>query len=143
MRKLVIAAALVALAQPVMAERISGGGQVLNQVRAKYGLKPVRFSKKLQAAAEAHGREMVNQGYFSHTGANGSTVGRRVDRVGYGYCYVVENLAMTRQDVWHVMNMWLNSDYHRDNMLSRKVREYGFAKVGERHWIMVMGKPGC
>ena len=36
---------------------------------------------------------MVANGFFSHTGANGSSVGDRLNAVAYGWASVAENIA--------------------------------------------------
>jgi len=74
---------------------VSGGdvGALLNAARARNGLPPLARSRQLTAAAEVHARDMARNRFFSHTGSDRSSVGQRVQRQGYGFCFVAENIA--------------------------------------------------
>src|SRR5947207_308075 len=52
----------------------------VNRLRRSHGLRPLRVSTKLAAAATQHSQEMARMGYFSHDSANGSAFWRRVQR---------------------------------------------------------------
>src|SRR5881296_382171 len=56
-------------------------GQI-NAFRASHGLAPLRESRRLDAAARSHSRQMARLGYFSHDSANGTSF---LDRVRQFY----------------------------------------------------------
>jgi uncharacterized protein YkwD len=114
--------------------------QMLNAQRAAHGLHPVQPHALLQAAAEAHARDMARGKFMSHRGSDGSNVAQRVQRHGFCYRAVNENIAMGFRDPAQVMTGWYNSPGHRRNALSRQVTHYGFAAV-DRAWVLVMGRP--
>lgn len=128
---------------PVVADPVPNGDQMINALRKQVGAKSLRHSPKLQAAAEAHGRDMVANGFFDHKGSNGGTVGSRVTAQGYRFCYVSENIASGFRDMSKVVEGWSHSPGHRKNMLNKKARDYGFAVVGGNMWVLVLGKDGC
>jgi uncharacterized protein YkwD len=107
----------------------------LNQIRAQYGLKPVKVSARLTASAEQHSREMAADGYFEHTSADGTSFWKRIDRWyasgGYGYWSVGENLLWSSPDVdpAHALQRWMASPEHRSNILAARWREVGVAAV--------------
>jgi len=51
--------------------------QEINRVRAAHGVPPLRTDRRLQAAAEAHSRDMVAHGYLGH-----GDFGRRLQSYG-------------------------------------------------------------
>src|SRR4051794_15219381 len=50
----------------------------LNEIRAQHGLKPLTLSPDLSAAALAHSRDMVSNGYFAHCSAGGQPFWKRI-----------------------------------------------------------------
>ena len=91
--------------------------QRLNVARAKKGRGPLRVSDKLTRAAAKHARDMAEEGYFSHTGSDGSEVGDRVNSQGYGYCVVAENIAKGQHNMIEAIRSWMDSRGHRRNIL--------------------------
>lgn len=96
----------------------------------------------LEAAARAHANDMVQRNFFSHSGSNGSTVGKRVRALGYRYCIVAENISKGHRTQTAVMQGWANSSGHYRNMVNRKVSEFGLANVGDV-WVMVLASRNC
>lgn len=113
--------------------------RLANQYRVQRGLTPMTVSPALEAAAEAHGRDMVQNRFFSHRGSNGSRLGERVRRQRYRYCVISENIAMGTYNAQEVIQVWMNSRGHRRNILKRNVREVGVIRAGGGIWVMVMG----
>src|SRR5262249_3498434 len=67
----------------------------MNDVRAGYGLRPLRIDTSLTAAARQHTFEMLNVGYFEHESANGGAFSTRIARfykAGTGGWQVGENI---------------------------------------------------
>ena len=52
----------------------------LNAIRRGHGLAPVRLSKPLSAAADAHSQAMGTYGFFAHDSRDGSEFWKRVQR---------------------------------------------------------------
>ena len=71
-------------------------GYALNQVnaaRAAYGFAGLRLDGAVSAVANAHAWDMLRNGYFSHTGLDGSTVRTRLSRAGVSYSHAGENIC--------------------------------------------------
>lgn len=84
----------VAPAVPAAAPASSLAGYALNQVnaaRAAYGFAPVVLDGAVSAVASAHAWDQARNGYFSHTGANGSTREGRLAAGGVGFSWSGEN----------------------------------------------------
>lgn len=121
---LVLAAAGAAPAAATPAE----AGQMLaliNQIRTEHGLPTVRLEPRLTEAAEAHSRDMARHDVLGHEGSDGSTLEDRMARVGYAFRVVAENVAGGQKTPEQVVEAWMNSPEHRENILRPAVRQIG------------------
>ena len=55
----------------------------------------------------------------SHAGSDGSNAGQRIERQGYRWRAWAENVAVGYPDAASVMDGWMNSPGHRENILER------------------------
>jgi uncharacterized protein YkwD len=81
---------------PVPAPSGSGVALALNQInasRAQYGFAPLVLDGAITNVANAHAWDMLNYGYFSHTGRDGSSVRTRLSRAGVPYSHAGENIC--------------------------------------------------
>lgn len=110
---------------------------LINGVRAHYGLPALHLQSPLISAARAHSREMLRDDYFSHRSITGLSPATRVVRSGYslsGYrSWVVgENIGLglgvlgTPQAIFAA---WMHSPAHRANILNRRFRDVGLGEV--------------
>lgn len=146
-RALWCAAALIALllsrahAQDPTAEVL----RLVNQARVRHGLAPIARAAELDVAAERHSRDMAINGFFSHTGSDGSNAGQRANAAGYFWYAWGENIAAGFPTAAAVMEAWMNSPGHRANILQPIFQEIGIAVVqqaGSRYgvyWTQVFG----
>jgi uncharacterized protein YkwD len=102
---------------------------------------------KLSTAALNHSTDMATKNFFSHTGSNGSTVGKRVTAAGYSWGYVNENIAAGYTTPAQVVSGWLASAGHCANMMNKTATQIGVgyayhANATYKHyWTMVGAKP--
>lgn len=142
MRHLLTVLLLVAATHAPASESVLAA-PVLNQLRQEAGLPPLAPSTTLERAARMHAEDMVRNGFFSHTGTDGSRVAQRANRVAYPWCSIAENIAMGQRSVSEVMRDWMKSPSHRKNILNRRVVEYGLVRGPRDTWVLVLGRPGC
>ncbi|WP_272819107.1 CAP domain-containing protein [Scytonema hofmannii] len=114
--------------------------QDINKVRVKYGLKPLQNNEKLVQIARRYSREMAEKNFFSHTGANGSTLSQRAQSGGIIYWVVGENLFKStniRRPVPVAVDGWMKSPGHRENILRPIFKETGVGvwKIGSTYYI--------
>lgn len=79
---------------PAAAPATTLAGYALNQVnaaRAAYGRAPLVLDSSISAVASAHAWDQANNGYFSHTGRDGSSRDTRLRRGGVSFGYSGEN----------------------------------------------------
>ena len=109
---------------------------LLNGERADRGLAPLASNGRLATAATAYAADLVAGSYFSHTGRDGSGLLDRVERTGYlprnaGWV-LGENLAWGTGALatpGAIMQAWMNSPGHRENILNPDFREIGIGVV--------------
>ena len=105
---------------------------LLNQERAKRGLRPLRANKRLALAAKRHAEDMVRRDYFSHESPTGTDFVTRIRKAGYTRPTLGENLAAGSGQYATpaaTVRSWMNSPGHRANILHRRFREAGVGVV--------------
>ncbi len=106
----------------------------VNRVRQHYGCSPLIANPRLDEAARRHSARMAAMDFFSHTDPDGQTVVERLRAVGIDrFKAVGENIfyGQDLSDVVHVVvEGWLKSPSHRENLLSKGYRQAG---VGVAH----------
>ncbi|MGE5360421.1 MAG: CAP domain-containing protein [Bacteroidales bacterium] len=112
----------------------------VNAQRRAHGVRPLTLDARLNRAAAAHAHDLARTGRLSHTGSDGSKAGDRVDRAGYRWSEVAENLAeSTATSPSAIVADWMRSRPHRKNMLNGAYRDLGVGHEG-RIWVIVLGK---
>lgn len=98
---------------------------LVNQERAKAGCSALTVNAKLTTAALNHSKDMAAHSNMSHTGSDGSDPGARITRAGYSWMTYGENVAYGYSTPEQVMNGWMNSPGHRENILNCAFKEIG------------------
>lgn len=109
---------------PMSAESVV---DAMNRERAARGLAPLRLNARLNAAAQDRARDMFAKHYFEHVSPDGIDPFSWVDREGYDYTVIGENLATGYGTATSVVDGWMDSPGHRENILERDFRDVGIA----------------
>ncbi len=104
---------------------------LINQERQDRGIGSLSPQGQLATAGRNHSADMACNGFFSHTGSDGSLPWDRVSALGYSYSSIAENIFAGSSNAQTAFNAWLNSPGHRDNMLNPTYTEIG---IGYRYW---------
>jgi uncharacterized protein YkwD len=109
---------------------------LINEERAKAGVRPVRSNPTLRRAGLGHSQDMVSDGYFEHTSPSGRTFIERITHTGYmrgaRRWLVGENLVWgsgSQSTPRAMVDGWMGSPAHRANLLRGRFREVGVAAV--------------
>lgn len=97
---------------------------LVNIERSNHGLAPLTWNSQLATAAQSHSSSMANNDFFSHTGVDG-TPRDRISNAGYQYTSAAENIAAGYLTPDDVVTGWMNSQYHRNNILNADLTELG------------------
>lgn len=94
--------------------------RLVNKERAKVGAPPLRFAKDLAASAYVRAVELPTK--FSHTRPNGTKCFTAMPQRGH---ILGENLAGGQTSPKQVVQAWMDSKTHRDNILNPKYTDLG------------------
>ncbi len=103
-----------------------------NLQRAQLGLRPLTLNSQLSTAAQAKANDMFSKSYWAHNAPDGTTPWVFISQSGYNYLYAGENLAKDFANSEGVVNAWMASPSHRENMLKGEYQDVGFAIVNNR-----------
>ena len=113
--------------------------KLVNQERAKAGLKSLSVNQAAAAAANVRAREI--EGAFSHTRPNGSSFSTALKEQGASYRAAGENIAYGQRSAEQVMEGWMNSSGHRANILNAQYTAIGVgvyrSASGTLHWVQL------
>lgn len=118
-----------------------------NQERAKAGCGPLRTNKALTQAAEEHAADMVDQHYFAHDSLDGRSPFDRMKAAGFRGGAMAENIAVGYTTAAAVVQGWMNSEGHRENILNCKYTMIGIGydsgqvkpEWGNGSWVQDFG----
>ena len=99
----------------------------MNRERIARGLRPFRLNQALCLAAADRVRDMLAKHYFNHVSPTGRDPFSWVDRRGYDYTDIGENLAVGYLTAEDVVDGWMHSAGHRENLLRSAFAEVGIA----------------
>jgi len=101
---------------------------------------PLALEARLMVAAQRHSDDMHANGFMSHTGSDGSTLAQRVEREGYAWRALGENVARGYVTPEGVMSAWLASDGHCANVMNPAFVELGLGLEGWS-WTQLFARP--
>jgi uncharacterized protein YkwD len=118
---------------PVLAARAL---ELVNEVRARGArcgersfapAPPVKLSNTLAGVAFGHADDMARHNYFEHVDLTGRSPADRVRAVGYQEKLVGENIAYGPKSADEVVQGWLDSPGHCENIMDPRFAEMGIA----------------
>jgi uncharacterized protein YkwD len=143
-----------AYSEPVLTARLV---ELVNATRAeardcgstRFAAAPaLRRHPQLDAAAGAHARDLAAQGIFELQGSDGSTTATRVERAGYRWSGVGENLIDRHLTPEPIVENWLDDPVQCSNIMHPAFTEVGAARSpwepGSRArivWSLVVARP--
>jgi hypothetical protein len=101
--------------------------ELTNAQRQANGLAPLEYNEQLSQAAALKASDMISRNYWAHYGPDGTTPWSFILTSGYQYEYAGENLAKNFMFSDGVVNAWMDSPTHRDNILRSEYTQIGFA----------------
>ncbi len=118
-----------------------------NKYRVENGLPELKLDPDLCKAASIRADELLASDYScKHSRLDGRKWYTVLDEIGYNYYYGAENIAYTKGDLCTantVMQLWIDSKTHRDNILNTYGDSIGLAytKNGSKvYWVQIFGQ---
>ena len=120
--------------------------ELINAERRHQGLRPLVFNAQLNQMAKIQAQNMAYFQKMAHVLPNATlpTLGDRAHYVGYSYGRLAENVALGYPNAETVVEGWMNSHGHRQNILDGGVVETGIAvaksATGGLYYCQVFGR---
>ncbi len=132
------------------AERLTGDAaleaeviDLVNTERRRARCPEVHLDERLRSAARGHSADMAKHNEMSHDGSDGSSPWDRARRAGYDAA-LSENVAVGYATAEAVMDGWMNSPGHRENILNCEARATGVGLAhsanGTPYWTQMFGR---
>jgi uncharacterized protein YkwD len=130
--------------------------ELINQIRAsgtRCGSRsfapasPVTLSATLASVALGHAADMAAHDYFEHQDLTGHSPADRVRAVGYQEKLVGENIAYGPKSIDEVVQGWLDSPDHCENIMDPRFTQMGIAYAPGQHsrrglyWVQLLAAP--
>lgn len=100
-----------------------------NAKRKEAGLAPLVLDQRLSRAAALKAQDMFSDNYWAHNSPNGKTPWTFISMAGYHYRVAGENLAKNFSVSNGVVDAWMASPTHKDNIMRTDYKDIGFAVV--------------
>ncbi|WP_370871947.1 SafA/ExsA family spore coat assembly protein [Alkalibacillus filiformis] len=111
--------------------------RITNEMRQQHGLQPLKSDWQLSRVARYKSRDMRDQNYFSHQSPTYGSPFDMIEQFNVSYRRAAENIAAGQQSPRSVVDSWMNSQGHRENMLDPNMTHIGvgYAEGGQyRHY---------
>lgn len=121
--------------------------RLVNEFRAKKGLRPLALDPYVMNAAIALAQDMARQDHMSHIGPNGADVGKRLIAAGYSFRVAAENVGVGQKTLSETIEGWKKSPPHSRNLLLADATHMGIAyeyRADSKHktfWTLVVAAP--
>lgn len=103
--------------------------RLVNEQRVEHDLPAIKSNAALRESACAKAADMQDKNYFEHVAPDGKQPWKFLDEAGYRYTAAGENLARNFSDDAELVQAWMDSPTHRENVLG-EYKEQGICTVG-------------
>lgn len=115
----------------------------INQTRIQNGVSALKTNKLLTLAAQRKAQDILTYGYWAHVNpVTGATPWKFILATGYRGKLAGENLAKNFGETQSLVNAWMASPTHKQNLLSSRFQETGIAvttgTVNGQSWTIVV-----
>lgn len=100
---------------------------IVNQNRKKQGLEALTMDEKLMKAAQDRAKELTKS--FSHTRPNGTSCFTIFEKYKITPTASGENIAAGQRSAAAVMDSWMNSPGHKENIMNNRFKKIGVGLV--------------
>lgn len=117
--------------------------ELVNKERISRGLRPYTSNWQLARVARYKSEDMYRNNYFSHQSPVYGSPFDMLRSFGIRFTAAAENIARGQTTAQSVMNSWMNSAGHRDNILNNSFTEIGvgYFNAGTPYWTQMFIRP--
>lgn len=99
--------------------------ETINTIRSSNNLPTLAVSDQLTSVATLRANDMVQHTYYAHSSPSGGDFTQYIE----DNKYACENLYLGDDRAFFPVNAWMNSDSHKQCLLSPKVRFIGYSEA--------------
>ncbi|MBQ7921913.1 MAG: SafA/ExsA family spore coat assembly protein [Clostridia bacterium] len=111
---------------------------LVNRIRVQNGLKELKHNWELSRVARFKSQDMCDNRYFSHTSPTYGSPFTMIRNFGISFRTAGENIAKGYTSPEAVVNGWMNSTGHRQNILNPSYTQIGVGYVANgRYWTQM------
>jgi uncharacterized protein YkwD len=118
--------------------------KLVNKEREKINISKLTLNNKLIQAAKNKAKSLIDQEYFDHNSPDGKQFSTWIKDTGYKYSFIGENLAINFQNDKSIIDAWMKSESHKENILEENFTETGIAILNDNGKIIIVqifGRP--
>jgi len=117
--------------------------ELVNRERTSRGLSPLTLNPELARVARIKSEDMYRNNYFSHQSPVYGSPFDMLRSFGIRYTAAAENIARGQTTAESVMNSWMNSPGHRENILNSNLTQtgVGYFNEGTPYWTQLFIRP--
>ncbi|MFG6150043.1 CAP domain-containing protein [Halobacillus sp. B23F22_1] len=109
-----------------------------NEERAKQGLEPLELDVELSGVAKDKSLDMQQNNYFSHDSPTHGSPFDMMNAYGIDYTTAGENIAMGQTSPEEVVQGWMNSEGHRENIMNSSFTHIGVGHAEDgNYWTQM------
>ncbi|QKY71747.1 hypothetical protein Len3610_15170 [Lentibacillus sp. CBA3610] len=113
--------------------------QLTNEERSQHGLSDLKASKPLSRVARNKSEDMHEKNYFSHTSPTYGSPFNMMKEFDVTFESAGENIARGQQSPNQVVEAWMDSDEHRENILDESFTHIGVGYTDDgRYWTQML-----
>lgn len=98
---------------------------ISNVLRSRFDISLLEWDTDVSEVAFNHSKDMMENNYFSHYSLNGDGLKERLEVTGLFYIAAGENIAAQYPDAPAAVEGWLNSEGHREALLTKEYTHLG------------------
>ncbi len=102
------------------------------------GVRPLKYNAKLKRSASLYARQMSRENFFGHIDPRGRDLKYRINRVGYNWKVIGENLGHNQENVDRIIEDWKKSPSHCRMMMDPQMSETAIARY-DNYWVQHLG----
>lgn len=111
---------------------------LVNKIRRENGLSELKLNWELSRVARYKSQDMCDNKYFSHTSPTYGSPFTMIKNFGISYRTAGENIAKGYRTPQAVVNGWMNSKGHRENILNASFTQIGVGYVSSgNYWTQM------
>lgn len=109
--------------------------RLTNEIRVQHGLQALKRDTKVEKVARKKSEDMRDKDYFDHTSPTYGSPFDMLESHGVDYRFAGENIAAGQSTPSEVVEDWMNSKGHRENILDPNYTHLavGYAEGGSYH----------